>query len=385
METKTRHGPVVTVPISPKASKPPGTETISHRLRVSTVSILVGDVWERQVCRERAANRSGGRPFAYRAPMESQMQLDLIDLTAPIDKQARSMARACKEVGFFCIPLESIERSIADAAWNDAAKFFALAEDEKRRIEFPEPGYPYGFSPFGFESLAKSTGAESPPPDLKESLSVGPDCGANPTPASTDDAWIRSTSLWPEHPPRLRESWTAYYRALAAVSEHLMSVMAIALDLPADFFDPLIDRPITSMRALNYPAIETGAVELDALRAGAHSDYGTLTILRTDDVAGLQIESADGSWIDIAPDPNSFVVNLGDSIAQWTNDRWRSTVHRVTAADPSARQSMAFFHMANWDATIECLPTCVEQGRAPKHEPVQAGPWLMRKFQSTVN
>ena len=164
-----------------------------------------------------------------------------------------------------------------------------------------------------------------------------------------------------------------------------MSVMAIALNLPSHYFDPLIDRPITSMRALNYPAIDTGAIEPDALRAGAHSDYGTLTILRTDHVQGLQIEVADGSWIDIAPDPNNFVVNLGDSIAQWTNNRWRSTVHRVTAADPSARQSMAFFHMANWDATIECLPTCAEPGTAPKHEPVEAGPWLMRKFQSTVS
>jgi isopenicillin N synthase-like dioxygenase len=317
--------------------------------------------------------------------MESQMHLDVIDLTAPIDDQARSMAKACEEVGFFCIPLASIDRSIADAAWSDAAEFFALADTEKRRIEFPEPGYPYGFSPFGFESLAKSTGAESPPADLKESLSVGPDCAANTTPTSSDDAWIRSTSLWPEHPPRLRESWTAYYQALAAVSEHMMSVMAIALDLPADFFGPLIDRPITSMRALNYPAIATDAIEPGVLRAGAHSDYGTLTILRTDHVPGLQIESPDGSWIDIAPDPNSFVVNLGDSIAQWTNDRWRSTVHRVTAIDPSARQSMAFFHMANWDATIECLPTCVAQGGAPKHEPVKAGPWLMRKFQSTVS
>ena len=317
--------------------------------------------------------------------MESQMHLDVIDLTAPIEDQARTMARACEQVGFFCIPLNSIERSIADAAWNDAAEFFALADCDKRQIEFPEPGYPYGFSPFGFESLAKSTGAESPLPDLKESLSVGPDCAANAIPASSDDAWIRSASLWPTHPPRLRESWTAYYRALAGVSEHLMSVMAIALNLPSHYFDPLIDRPITSMRALNYPAIDTGAIEPDALRAGAHSDYGTLTILRTDHVQGLQIEVADGSWIDIAPDPNNFIVNLGDSIAQWTNNRWRSTVHRVTAADPSARQSMAFFHMANWDATIECLPTCAEPGTAPKHELVEAGPWLMRKFQSTVS
>lgn len=313
------------------------------------------------------------------------MQLDVVDLTAPIEEQVRIISTACENVGFFRIPLASIDRQIADSAWSDAADFFALAEAEKRRIEFPEPGYPYGFSPFGFESLAKSTGAESPPPDLKESLSVGPDCAADATPASSHDAWIRSTSLWPEYPERLRRSWTAYYQSLAVVSEHLMSVMAMALDLPAGFFGPLINRPITSMRALNYPAIDPTDIEVGALRAGAHSDYGTLTILRTDDVPGLQIEAADGSWVDIAPDPDNFVVNLGDSIAQWTNDRWRSTVHRVTAADSSARQSMAFFHMANWDATIECLPTCVESGMPPRHAPVEAGPWLMRKFQSTVS
>ena len=91
----------------------------------------------------------------------------------------------------------------------------------------------------------------------------------------------------------------------------------------------------------------------------------------------------DGDWIPVDPDPNFFIVNLGDTIAQWTNDRWRSTLHRVVpAAEP--RQSFAFFHMANWDAVIECLPTCLGEGETPRHEPVQAGPWLMRKFQSTV-
>ena len=152
------------------------------------------------------------------------------------------------------------------------------------------------------------------------------------------------------------------------------------------YFDSLIDQPITSMRALHYPAINSAddAVDSNSLRAGAHSDYGTLTILRTDDVSGLQIQQPDGTWNDITPRADTFVVNLGDSIAQWTNDRWRSTVHRVAVTDTAPRQSFAFFHMANWDASIECLPTCRVDGEPPHHEPVQAGPWLMRKFTSTV-
>ncbi|MCP4225205.1 MAG: isopenicillin N synthase family oxygenase, partial [Actinomycetia bacterium] len=81
---------------------------------------------------------------------------------------------------------------------------------------------------------------------------------------------------------------------------------------------------------------------------------------------------------------DTFVVNLGDSIAQWTNDRWRSTIHRVTTVDPRPRQSMAFFHMANCDARIECLPTCLTPGDTPKYEPALAGPWLMSKFHKTI-
>ncbi len=296
------------------------------------------------------------------------------------------MAQACANVGFFRIPLASIDLEIAENAWHDAKAFFALPVDQKKEVVFPFAGYPYGYSPFGYETLSKSVDASIPSfPDLKESLSVGPDCGVRgDEPASTETEWIRSPSLWPAEPGELRESWTAYYRALAEVAEHLMSVMATALDLPADYFAPMIDNPITSMRALHYPGFDAAPAR-GAQRAGAHSDYGTLTILRTDDVPGLEIVDSNGHWVSVEPAPDTFVVNLGDSIAQWTNDRWRSTMHRVVATDPRPRQSFAFFHMANWDATIECLPTCLEPGEEPRHQPAQAGPWLMQKFQSTVS
>jgi isopenicillin N synthase-like dioxygenase len=175
-----------------------------------------------------------------------------------------------------------------------------------------------------------------------------------------------------------------YAEQLAQLAEQLMAAMAVALDLPADYFESMLTNPISSMRALHYPAIDDLASAHGSLRAGAHSDYGTLTILRTDGVEGLEIQAADQSWVAVEPQPDTFVVNLGDSIAQWTNDRWRSTVHRVAMTDTAPRQSFAFFHMANWDATIECLPTCRTEGVEPRHAPAQAGPWLMRKFQATV-
>jgi len=309
--------------------------------------------------------------------------LEVVDPDGPTGTQVETIERACRTLGFFRIPISVIPDEIRTAAWDDAAAFFALPDEAKQEVAFPEPGYPYGFSPFAFETLAASTGAASAP-DLKESFSVGPDCLGAVTPGPDPaEAWLRSPSLWPSEPATLRASWTAYYRALSEVAGRLLSLMALAVDLPADHFAPLIDRHTGAMRAINYPAI-TGDQPAGSLRAGAHSDYGTLTILATDGVPGLEVERADGTWAPVADEPDTFVVNLGDSIAQWTNDRWRSTVHRVTTVDRSPRQSMAFFHMANWDATIECLPTCLSPGDTPRHQPVSAGPWLMSKFQRSI-
>ncbi|MGZ0218179.1 MAG: isopenicillin N synthase family dioxygenase [Acidimicrobiales bacterium] len=311
------------------------------------------------------------------------MELGLVDLEAPVEEQVHALRTACETNGFFRLPLRSIPTSVADAAWELAREFFALPADEKSSVAFPKTGYPYGYSHYGREALGRSLGDDEALGDMKESFSVGPDC-QNPTErAATRDAeaWIRSPSLWPTQIPELRLAWGRYYRALSDVSAQLMAVMALALDLPEAYFEPFFDRHITSMRALHYPVV-TGPVAA-ALRAGAHTDYGTLTILRTDNVPGLQIHTASG-WLDVPPDPETFVVNLGDTIAQWTNNRWRSTLHRVVSNE-EPRQSMAFFHMANWDARIECLPTCRAQGEAPRHSPVQAGPWLMQKFKSTVD
>ncbi len=303
----------------------------------------------------------------------------LIDLGSP-DAAAR-IADAAQRVGFFTVTGHGVSPSVMTEAWDSARAFFDLALEDKLAVAMPYPGYPYGYSPLQGEMLAASRG-EYGAADLKESLAIGPVEAPTHTMSDPDEvsAWL--PSLWPALLPQLRPAWELYYAEMAALCARLLSLMAVALELPPDHFEPLVDRHTSAMRALNYPA--DGRRRADQLGAGAHTDYGTLTVLLADPIqTGLQVLDPDGEWRLVEPIEGALVVNLGDAMARWTNDRWRSTMHRVLV--PAARrQSIAFFHNANWDALIECLPSCLGPGGQAKHVPMQAGPHLMSKFRSTV-
>ena len=172
------------------------------------------------------------------------------------------------------------------------------------------------------------------------------------------------------------------------LGDRLMALFARGLGMPPGFFADKTAQAANALRAINYPARDTAPLP-GQLRAGAHTDYGTLTILRQDAVGGLEVLGPGGRWAGVEPVPGAFVINIGDLMARWTNDRWRSTVHRVVdPPDPAAaaarRQSMPFFQNANWSAEISCLPTCREPGEKPRYEPVLAGPHLAGKFRKSV-
>ncbi|PZM13552.1 isopenicillin N synthase family dioxygenase [Rhizobium tubonense] len=310
---------------------------------------------------------------------------------AGVDEKKRLGATVdaiCRSTGFLAIANHGVGEDVIAGIWEKARAFFDQSPDEKQGAKAPFPGYPYGYLGPGTEALAKSRNVDTPP-DLKESFNGGP--LAVPRGMVDPEAlgFCYAATIWPEKPEGFADAWKAYYRSMEELASRIMRVFAVGLGLEEHFFDRYVDAPISALRALNYPE-QTVAPQPGQLRAGVHTDYGSLTILLPEPGSkGLEIVAPDGSWTAVPPVPGAFVINIGDLMALWTNDRWVSTMHRVVNPPPEEggmkrRQSLAFFHQPNWSAEIACLPSCVEPGAAPKYEPVLSGPYLMGKFKSTV-
>jgi len=303
-------------------------------------------------------------------------------------KLGTSVDTICRQTGFLAVHNHGVDAGTIDAAWHKAHEFFSLPPDVKQEARAPYDGYPYGYLGPQKEALAKSRG-EDTPPDLKESFNGGP----LEIPAGMTDrqalSFCYAQTIWPDRPDGFAEAWKAYYRQMEDLAARIMRVFAVALDLPESFFAPFIDRPVSALRALNYPE-QTEIAKPGQLRAGAHTDYGSLTILLPQEGSrGLEILDPEGRWVAVPPRPGCFVINIGDLMARWTNDRWVSTLHRVVNPPPEQggmdrRQSFAFFHQPNWFAEIACLESCLPADGRAKYEPVLSGPYLMSKFQSTT-
>jgi isopenicillin N synthase-like dioxygenase len=307
--------------------------------------------------------------------------IPVVDVSSP--GAAASIGSACADVGFFSIVGHSIDPKLVAGVWDTARAFFDLPDADKNQVAMPYAGYPYGYAPVAYEALSYSLG-DVTPPDLKESFAIGRVDPPSHRFSDPDEMSAWSPNLWPPAPADMRATWEQYFRAMSALAARLLSLMAEALDLAPDYFEPMIDRHTSSVRALNYPVVDEALLP-GQQRAGAHTDYGTLTILLADPkVPGLEVQRPDGGWVGVEPPPGGFVVNLGDAMERWTNDRWRSTLHRVVPAT-ERRQSIAFFHSANWDAVIDCLPTCRPAFGEPKYPPIASGPHLMSKFRSSVS
>ncbi len=307
-----------------------------------------------------------------------------IDLDGPA---AAAIGQACETVGFFQIVGHGVDESVIDAAWRETRRFFDLPHAD--RVAAIQPaGAAYGYVPIEMEALERSlgTGSSTSAADLKQTFNVGP----LPTPGVdlTDPvaAWAFGPTPWPPALPSLEPAMRAYFDAMDGLARRLLRLFAVALDVAPDFFERFVDRAPGALRALDYPDLGDRSPQPGQLRAGAHTDYGTLTILRQDDApGGLEVlDPRTGTWAPVPARPDAFVVNLGDLMQRWTNDRWHSTMHRVVVpprgSGPNRRQSMAFFHNADVDARIEVIESCVAPGEAPRHQPVLAGEHLMGKF-----
>jgi isopenicillin N synthase-like dioxygenase len=302
---------------------------------------------------------------------------------------AQQIDEACRDIGFLVVAGHGVSADLIQAVDDVSREFFDLPLEEKMQVVRPAPDVTRGYIPMEGESVARSRGAYDAPGDLNESLMIGPVEVGN-------DAYYRSPAagqhfapnLWPQRPAALRQVYTAYFRVMSDLADTLMRLFALALDQPEQFFDDKIDKHISRLRVRNYPA-PTVPPKSGQLRAGAHSDYGSLTILKTEDKpGGLQVYNKAGEWVDVPIVPGCFIVNLGDLMARWTNDYWVSTLHRVVnppmdAADLSRRQSLVFFHNPNYDAVIACIPSCQGPDRPPKYSVTTSGQHLRQQFVRT--
>ena len=321
--------------------------------------------------------------------MTSALHVPTISLDRDAATVGREIDETLREVGFFQVIDHGVDFAVAESCWEAARSFFDLPMDAKLEVERPAGGL-YGYFPMKAESLAQSRDALAPG-DLKESFNMGPGERAGHRPVDEVEASLFSPNAWPAALPELRLAWENYHRSMAQLSKRLLGMFALGLDLPAEFFADKIDVSPSALRAINYPEqLQLQSPETGQLRAGEHTDYGTLTILRQEaGQAGLEVRDEKAqSWIPIPPVDGAFVINIGDLMARWTNDRWTSTLHRVVNPDVNStvnstvstrRQSMPFFHNANYSTVVECLPSCLAPGETPRYAPVVAGPHLAGK------
>ncbi|MEE4022082.1 2-oxoglutarate and iron-dependent oxygenase domain-containing protein [Gordonia sp. PKS22-38] len=285
---------------------------------------------------------------------------------------AREIDEACSTVGFIQVVGHGVDDSVINGLTTALDEFYALPLDAKKR--YTRPGENRGYSPPKSESLSMSLGvaAANQMNDFYEAFTVGSERSWFAEHELPESSYASNT--WPDAAPGFRPAVEAWFDAVRSVSRVLLTACTDALGLPAGYFDELTDHSIDALKMNNYTLPE-GEIELagELTGMGAHTDFGILTVLWADQVPGLQVLDVDGVWHDVQPADGALLVNLGDAMARWTNDRWRSTVHRV---DPPVvdgriirRRSAAFFFDGNHDAVIETLPGCASAER-PGYPPI---------------
>ena len=315
---------------------------------------------------------------------------DSFDTPAGFDLASQAIAQACRDTGFFGVTGHRVPTPVIDGALAAARGFFALPLEEKLKVRRERPELNRAYITFGTETLARLAGNETPP-DFKEVYTVGPD-------RFPDEPYYRCEAArphwrpnrWPAAPEEFRPRVLAYWDAMQRLKTHLTHLFAHVLGVPRDYFPTRMTRSPDQLRLIHYPPYEQ-PWQPGQLRAGEHTDLGLLTIVYSDNnsIGGLQVRHRDGGWV-AAPDFDGFMVNLGDTMMRWCNDRWKSTLHRVVNPPPESgsngdRISLAFFAIPDYDTVIECLPWCADVAHPPRYEPITMGEYRAARFARTAN
>ena len=301
---------------------------------------------------------------------------------------ARRVGRACEEIGFLVISGHAIPSATIATLVERGFAFFDQPAEVKNRWHPTGEAKQRGYHGMATRALSATLGKDAPK-DLRESLFVGPlDDHSEAYAHNADARTAYAPNLIPDRPDGIDAALVSMYRAYERLAADLMRIFALALELPEDYFAPLIGRHFSILSVHHYPALTEPPLP-GQLRTGEHTDYGALTILATTEAkGGLEACRADRAWLPVQPGPGELVVNLGDMMQRWTNDRWVSTMHRVAVPDDlndamSRRMSVGYFMHPDFDAEIRCIPTCLRPGEEPGYVPITAGGHIRAKIEAS--
>ena len=292
----------------------------------------------------------------YRAPKNAAHLpiVDLADTQSKSDERQRAATNiraACRDTGFMFVRNHGIGQPIIDRAFTESRRFFSQSESEKLKVRARKGTN--GYDPVETQALDPTS-----PADFKESYT-----SSMPGLPGTPD---HAENLWPETLPGFREGIQAYHRAVQELALHISRLIALSVDMPLNYFDRFFHNQKASLRLLRYPPMPGGPRQ-NQLGAGAHTDFGWITVLTQDEHGGLEIETASGDWIAVEPVAGTFVVNLGDLVPAWTNGLYHSSLHRVLNKKPGIdRYSIVLFFNPRYETIIETIPTCLAPGETPK-------------------
>ena len=289
-------------------------------------------------------------------------------MTAGRTGVGKAVRDACESTGFFYLAGHGIPLPAVAAIFAASRRFFTLPLEERLKVRLT-PRQNRGYQPLGSRMYRDQADA----PDLNESFKYQHELPPN-DPDILDGNRVHARNQWPDGLPGWRETLLGYYGQMERLTGALLGAFALALDLAEDYFGAYYTKPLTQINLLHYPP-HPPLTPGRQFGLRPHSDTTAFTILAQDDVGGLQVEHG-GEWIEVPPLADAFVINIGDMMARWTNDRFASTPHRVINRSGLERYSVPFFAIPDFDAVVACLPSCTGPDWPPKYPPLRVGDFM---------
>jgi isopenicillin N synthase-like dioxygenase len=292
-----------------------------------------------------------------------------------LEAVAARVADASERVGFFYVAGHGVDPAIVADAFAASREFHALPLEDKLALKLNENNI--GYLPVNQSMQRASTVHKATRPNFNESFFISHERGAD-HPDVLAGTLLRGRNQWPAGHPEMRRAMVAYFKALERVGEQTLPVLARALDMPAGHFAPFFaNEAHINLRFLHYPPQETDDDE--QFGQGPHTDNSFITFLAREEVPGLAVRLPSGEWLAPPVIDGTFLVNLGNVMKRWSNDRFLSTPHGVLNDSGRDRYSIAFFYSPNVHAVIECLPSCVSADNPPRYPAAVYGD-LVRAF-----